>query len=163
MDRGELIAEKARKSISSFCFNECRSYCCRKGYLVLDKEEAGLLAGESQEELERKGRLKRLRSGGYSLFLGEKDAPCPMLKGFKCRVHDNPKRPAACRNFPVFIDRNTKTVRLSHRCLAVRERKLYAFETEWIAAGWRVIESDPFYDIELFNVRLSSAKKPKAA
>ena len=155
MDKAEEIAERARKSISSYCSEECRAYCCRKGYLVLSGNEACLIAGSDKEYLERKGTLKKLKSGRYSLFLGEKDSPCPMLNGFRCMIHNNPKRPAACRNFPVFLDRKAMAVRLSHRCLAVKERKLYSFEKEWHAIGWKVVQSDPFYDIELFNVRLS--------
>ncbi len=39
----EQIAEKARKSISKFCYEECNAYCCRKGYLILNKDEVDVV------------------------------------------------------------------------------------------------------------------------
>ena len=35
----EKIANKARKSISKYCIDECHAYCCRKGYLVATPKE----------------------------------------------------------------------------------------------------------------------------
>ena len=83
----EQIAQKARKSISRFCFEECKSYCCRKGYLILTMLEAGLIGAEKRKELEEQGILKSNEKGGYSLYLGTPEKPCPHLSDYKCTIH----------------------------------------------------------------------------
>ncbi|MBD3313661.1 hypothetical protein GF345_04425 [Candidatus Woesearchaeota archaeon] len=150
-NEAEKIAVKARKSISSFCYEECRSYCCRKGYLIINGFEADLLTDRMADEFESRGMLKKLENGNYSLFLGSNDGPCPQLNEFKCSIHMNPKRPRACRDFPVFVDHENKTVRLSHRCLAVKQGMFYAFVKQWMAIDYRVTESDPFYDADRYD------------
>ncbi|MFQ5474254.1 MAG: hypothetical protein ACE5DM_00290 [Candidatus Nanoarchaeia archaeon] len=40
----EAIADRARESISQYCIEECKAYCCRKGYLLLTPEEKALVA-----------------------------------------------------------------------------------------------------------------------
>ena len=145
----ESIAQRARKSISDFCHEECKSYCCRKGYLVMDAKEAGLLTGDRVSEFEADSTLKKTKDGRYSLFLGSLSKPCPRLKDYKCTIHSNPGRPSACRKFPVFVEGNK--VRLSHRCLAVKNGRFYPFIKEWMAIGCSVQESDPMYDSEFYE------------
>ncbi|MFO8015848.1 MAG: hypothetical protein R6U32_01980 [Candidatus Woesearchaeota archaeon] len=152
------IAEKARKSIGEFCSSECRAYCCRKGYLVMNTVQAGLLTSGRISDFISEKRMKRISDDKYSLFLGDYEKPCPCLKDFRCMVHSNPLRPEACRDFPVFVDAESMTVRLSHRCLAVKEGRMYAFEKQWLALGCRVVYSDPFYDIELSRADLPETR-----
>jgi len=59
----EKIAKKARKSISKFCSEECRSYCCRKGYLVLTPSQADLVTQKKKKEYEDKKLLKGIKEG----------------------------------------------------------------------------------------------------
>jgi Fe-S-cluster containining protein len=151
MDSAENIAVKARKAISSFCFEECRSYCCRKGYLVLNGWEADLITDNMVSKHLNGGSIKKISEDKYSFFLGVTDQPCPQLKDFKCRIHKNPGRPLACRQFPVFVDDASKTVKLSHRCLAVKQGKFYAFEKQWAKQGYKVIESAPLLDSEFYQ------------
>ncbi|MFC1754317.1 YkgJ family cysteine cluster protein [Thermoproteota archaeon] len=117
------MEEQAKASISRYCMEECKAYCCRKGYLLLTPEEKELIAKDLK--------VKKLYRGDYSLAL-----PCPMLKDNKCSIHDNPKRPKTCKDFPIFITGNK--VRLSPRCLAVKEGKLYPFERKFLEAGYRL-------------------------
>lgn len=139
----QTAIDDAWESIGEFCCEECKAYCCRKGYLVLSRAQARLIVGDVGPHLESIGALKRLDGDRFSLFMGRSDAPCPGLNqaDFRCRVHDDPDRPSTCRDFPIFII--GKTVRFSHRCLAVRQGKFYALEKELIALGYSLVEYDP--------------------
>ena len=55
----EKLANEARNAISDYCFNECKAYCCRKGYILLTKEEADLLTHNKTEELIEKDEIKK--------------------------------------------------------------------------------------------------------
>jgi len=156
--KAEIIAEKARKSISKFCTGECKAYCCRKGYLVLSSEEADLVTQSRTKEFEEKGILNKIRDGKYSLDLGNSEYTCPSLKkDFKCRIHKNPKRPLACKNFPLFLDE--KTVKLSPRCLAVKCRKIYPYIVQLLRLGYKLAETNPYSDFEVNKMVIF--EKPK--
>ncbi len=147
----EKIAEKARKSISMFCMEECRSYCCRKGYLALSKEEMELVAQGRQKELEEKKVLRRINSKSYSLYLGDYGVLCPCIDSeYKCIIHKHPKRPMACQQFPLFID--GKNVRVSSRCLAAKEGKLYPYVSRLVRMGYRLSGTNAFADFEFEKV-----------
>lgn len=134
----EKLAEKARQSIGKFCAEECRAYCCRTGNLTISKEESAVFDHQILTKTD-KGFLTNLKSPG-----------CPHLEKFKCRIYQNPLRPLACREFPLFIRGNT--VLLSHRCLAVKTGLFYPYIKQFQANGIRVIESDQMYDSEFYTI-----------
>src|SRR3989344_5575527 len=47
----ETIAQQARKSISSYCINECKAYCCRKGFLVFSSKESSIIPDLQKQQL----------------------------------------------------------------------------------------------------------------
>jgi len=140
----EKIAEKARKSISKFCMEECKSYCCRKGYLVLASSEVDAVTQNTAEKLKENGILAKISKNKYSLYLGNYDNPCPSLREFKCIIHRSKNRPLACRQFPIFVE--GETVKFSNRCLAVKQGLFYPYIKKLKAMNYKIIESDPFYD-----------------
>ena len=133
----EKLADKARASIGEFCSEECKSYCCRCGNLPISKEESAVFDKKILTIFESKY-LLNLKSPG-----------CPHLENFKCKIHSNPLRPLACREFPLFLRENT--VFLSHRCLAVKKGLLYPYIKKFQAQGFEIIESDPFYDSDFYS------------
>ena len=137
----ELVSN-ARNSISEFCMIECGAYCCRKGYLLFSKDELILLTSNKRTDLEKNGFIKLQKDGLFSLNLGSDLGSCPQLKDSKCMIHSNPKRPSTCDKFPIFIDEKNKTVRLSSRCFAVKENKLYPFVHKFLKMGFSVNTSD---------------------
>lgn len=146
----EKLLEKARKSISRFCVEECHAYCCRKGYLVLNAVETAALFNKPMPEIEKDLRIRKINDNTYSLFLGNYDFPCPALdRDFTCRMHSSAERSMTCRNFPIFLV-GEKTVKFSSRCLAVKSNKFYPYISKLIAMGYRVIEGD--IDSEFYNV-----------
>jgi Fe-S-cluster containining protein len=156
----EAIADKARKSIGRFCIEECRSFCCRKCYLVLEEDEVDVVTQGRKAELEAKGLLKRLASGKHSLNMGTSDMACPSLDTgtFRCRIHRHPKRPKTCSNFPLFIE--GKNIMLSPRCLAVRLGMLYPFIARLKMMGYTIIKPEEYSDIELYSTELINPKGP---
>jgi Fe-S-cluster containining protein len=102
-------------------------------------QEAELVCRGRVKELTEKKVLKLLPYGKYSLFLGNPDG-CPSLEGSKCKIHKNPLRPATCGRFPIFIEGNK--VKLSQRCLAVKQGKLYPYEAEFLKKGYKIIEME---------------------
>ncbi len=135
MEQAEEIADKARTSLSNYCMEECKSYCCRKGYLVLTPTQVKLVCQNREEELKQKEILLEMDDGNYSLHLGNKDG-CPSLKDNKCLIHTNSNRPEACKIFPVFIE--DKKIRLSKRCPAIRANKLYPHIRELTTKGYKI-------------------------
>lgn len=151
----EKIADEARNSISRYCIEECRSYCCRKGYLVITSEQADLILQGRRKEFEEKGVMKKIGENKYSLFLGNYDMTCPSLqKDYTCKVHKDPLRPKACQQFPLFLI--GQTIRLSPRCPAVKENKLYPYVKQLLSLGYTYAKPNSFFDIELFNVDLKN-------
>ncbi|MBU0461285.1 MAG: YkgJ family cysteine cluster protein [Nanoarchaeota archaeon] len=137
MRSAEEIAADARDSISKFCVEECKAYCCRKGYLVLTPSEAALVCGGKLKEFESRKIIKKLPFGQYSLFLGNPDG-CPCLKENCCTIHKNPKRPDTCKTFPLFIEGNK--IKLSQRCLAVKQDMMYPYIAELLKKGYKLIK-----------------------
>jgi len=79
--------------------------------------------------------------------MGNYDAPCPSLKDFKCIIHKNPKRPLTCRQFPIFIDGNM--IKLSPRCLAVKQGLIYPYISQLLKLGMKLSEENPFSDLDI--------------
>ncbi len=159
---GETIAKKARRSISRYCYEDCKSYCCRKGYLPVKEEEVDLVTQGRKEELLQKGILKKIGDGKYSLYLGNYDTPCPSLFDYKCLIHKKKNRPDVCAQFPLFIE--GKMIKLSPRCPAVKEGLFYPYVSQLLRLGYKVIKADAYADMELykFEPNLKFEKKPLA-
>jgi Fe-S-cluster containining protein len=146
----EKIADKARKAIGKFCMEECKAYCCRKGYLNFGPESVDIICQGRKDELEEKKTLAKIKDGKYSLYLGNYDQPCPSLKDYKCMIHKNPKRPLACKQFPVFLE--GRTLRLSSRCLAVKQGLLYPYIKKILSLGYTISENHSYSDLgDVFN------------
>ena len=129
----ETIAIKARNSISNYCVDECKAFCCRKGYLELSSKEMRLAIGSMQGELEHAGFLTEVK---YNEFILNMSAPngCPSLRNDKCLIHLNIGRSSACKKFPIFISNNI--VRFSARCPAVGANKFYSYISKFKKLGF---------------------------
>lgn len=124
----ETIANKARGSIGNFCFDECKAYCCRKGFLILNKKQAELIVKDMDSK-----KLTRMSNNQYSLDLSP---CCPALKDFKCSIHKNKSRPKVCHVFPLFIE--GRKISPSGRCLAVRKNMLFPHIKKLISMGYKL-------------------------
>lgn len=156
----EKIAEKARKSISRYCIEECKAYCCRKGYLNLKPDQVNIITQGRRKELEEKKILHKINENNYSLYLGNHDMSCPSLNDdFTCRIHKDKNRPLACRQFPLFLE--GKTIRLSSRCPAVKEGRLYPYVYKLTARGYKEAESNSYSDFDFVNTMKIFERKDK--
>ncbi|MDP3918397.1 MAG: YkgJ family cysteine cluster protein [Nanoarchaeota archaeon] len=127
----ESIANKARNSLKDYCFLECNAYCCRKGYLVLNKKEYLKLDKQKDYKILEKWDPTKI---SFTFFLG---SGCPALcPDFKCKIHKSINRPSPCKEFPIFIKGNN--VILSGRCLAVRQGKFYPYINQWTKLGLNI-------------------------
>lgn len=131
--KAEEIAEKARKSISKFCSLECKAYCCRKSYLILSAQETDIVSQGMRKELEDKKIIKKKGNGKYFLNLR---GGCPSLRNNLCMIHNNSKRPAVCKQFPIFI--KNKTIKLSPLCLAKQNDLFYPYVHELLKLGYKI-------------------------
>ena len=131
--KAKQIAEKARKSISKFCSEECKAYCCRKSYLVLTNEEVDLVAQGMRKNLEDKKILKKTKGEDHYINLHD---DCPSLKNNLCVIHNNSKRPEVCKQFPIFI--KDKNVRFSPVCLAVKMDLFYPYVHEFLKMSYKI-------------------------
>ena len=137
------IAEEARNSLGKYCMEECKAFCCRKGFLPLKESEVDIITLGKREELLSKGVLKK-NGDKYSLDMRK---GCSAIKDNKCQVYD--KRPKICRDFPLFIE--GKIIMASPGCPAVREGKLYPYIKRLLMEGFKLSESDSFGELELYN------------
>lgn len=128
--KAEDLAVRARESLSSYCYNECLAYCCRKGYLLLSEPEVPLF------QMDIKDLVIMPIDRSYIFNLGK---GCPNLQGYKCLIHKNPLRPKACKEFPLFIF--GKTVVVTEDCPAVKQNKLYPFLAEFKSMGYNLVYS----------------------
>jgi len=147
--KAEKIAEEARASISTFCGEECHAYCCRKGYLVLTKEQVPIVTQGRKAQMIKDETLMELDDGRFSMYMGKYDHPCPSLdiKTFRCTIY--PNRPKTCMDFPLFLQ--DKGIRLSPRCLAVKEGKFYPYVSQLLALGYKLERWHPYSDMEIHN------------
>ncbi|MBD3318488.1 hypothetical protein GF342_01110 [Candidatus Woesearchaeota archaeon] len=132
MDDAHRIAQAARKSLSLFCSEECRAYCCRRGYLVVPKQQALVLLSLVKDE----NRVKHLPDSVSFKLKGD----CPALVNFSCSVYD--LRPQVCRDFPLFL--HGTTVMVSGYCTAVAQGKLYPFIAQILRLGYTLAPNNPF-------------------
>ncbi|MCW8966411.1 MAG: YkgJ family cysteine cluster protein [Candidatus Pacearchaeota archaeon] len=139
MEEIQKIVNGTLRNLSDYCINECKSFCCRKGYLILRREEVDLVIGAKEKELVKNDDLKEMLNGKYSLNLDNCFGGCPQLReDFKCMIHENQKRPDTCKNFPIFVV--GKEIKISSRCPAKRENKFFCFVKEAERLGYRIVE-----------------------
>ena len=55
------LADKARRSISKYCIEECKAYCCRKGFIILKEIELTPTLNKKRQELINSGMLKKIK------------------------------------------------------------------------------------------------------
>ena len=84
--------------------------------------------------------------------MGQSDKPCPSLSEWKCSIYKDNNRPKVCAEYPIFLDQKKKEVKLSPRCLAVREGKFYGYEAEMLALGYKIAKPHPYSEFEFTNV-----------
>jgi hypothetical protein len=146
----EKLADEARNSLSNYCHEECHAYCCRKGYLVLEPFQVDTVTQGKKDEMIKKGSLKKLENGKYSMYMGHYEAPCPSLnENFQCKIHKSDKRNKACADFPVFLGEGL--IKLSPRCPAVKAQMLYPYEKQILMRGYKLVKPHPFADMDSFN------------
>lgn len=131
----EKLADEARKSLSEYCINECKAYCCRKGFLVLKSEEVDLVTGNQKESLIKQECLIEMENNQFSLEFNK--TGCPSLRNNKCMIHGNKNRPKTCKEFPIFIE--GKKIRLSPRCFGVNAGLLYPYVREFLKLGYKLV------------------------
>jgi Fe-S-cluster containining protein len=150
----------ARNRLGSYCMNECKAYCCRKGHLPLKESEIETVTHQDKTSLLKQGVLKKNENETYSLYMGDYTTPCPSLntKAFTCSIHSNEKRPKICNDFPIF--RHHDMIFISHRCLAVQEQFFYPEIHEWKILGYRVFVSDSLYNSEFYNADYTTTTHP---
>ncbi len=152
----ESIAKIARKAISQFCIEECKAFCCRKGYLIMTHNEAELVTQGRLEELKQCGMITITSTGKYAMNMGVLGG-CPSLVDYKCTIHKRRLRPDTCRKFPIFIEGNN--IKISSRCFAAKAGLLYPFIARMKAAGYRIIQGDSYADSSIYNI-LPDPKEP---
>lgn len=139
-----LVADEARDSLGKFCLEECKGYCCRKGYLAITESNVNTVSQGHKAEFLENGKLKLMSPGNYSLAICN-DCPSLDTSNFHCLIYKDELRPKVCADFPIIVNGNM--VIFSSRCLAVRENKLFGYMKELEILGCKIVECDSFVDI----------------
>ena len=152
MDEAHRIAEAARASLSSFCIEECKAYCCRRGYLsVTEKEAQPILSKCSDFQKEFKVTVK---PAAISISL---EGDCPALAENKCSIYS--ERPQVCRDYPIFLEGNF--LKVSAYCTGAKEGRLYPYIAEIIRLGYTLVKSNPFADFDMDIVFKKDEEPPR--
>lgn len=135
-DEAEHILNEARDSIGNFCINECKAYCCKKGYLVLTRKQMKATMQDKEEDYRRLGLLTEMTGDMFSLHMGEPGYPCPSLKDNMCSIHKNPDRCTTCHSFPIWLF--GEKIHISNRCFAGKESLFYPYIARLVKLGFKV-------------------------
>ena len=137
----EKLAILARDSLSSYCYTECKAYCCRHGHLLLTGKEVELFKDTRKEDLKIVSLHDGIDGQRYVLNLKSHVDGCPNLSGYKCIIHKDPDRPKACKEFPLFIWKD-KTVMVTNVCPAVKDNMLFPYLTQFKSMGYKIVYGD---------------------
>lgn len=139
MDINEL-ADKARNDISDYCMNECKALCCRKGRLVVSREELSEIFHGDEKEIEESSKsIYNGKEDKFMLDLHREGKGCPALRDeVLCSIHKSSKRPQTCGDFPIFF--KGKNIHIHQRCPAAFEGKFYAFSYEATLMGYKIFD-----------------------
>ncbi|HKL23376.1 MAG TPA: YkgJ family cysteine cluster protein [Candidatus Nanoarchaeia archaeon] len=134
----ERIANQARRAISDFCINECRAYCCRKGYIMVRENQLKQISTDEQRKiLKKEEKIKEFPfSGKFQIDFTNSLGGCPALKNNKCKIHKNPIRPRVCHEFPIFVF--VDHIKISSKCPAYKNNKLYPFIKKFKELGYKI-------------------------
>lgn len=138
IEKAEKIADKARESISKFCMNECKAYCCRKGYIMVREDQLNEIATkEIQKKLTEEKKIEKYSfSQKFKINFTNSLGGCPALKDNKCTIHKNAKRPKVCHEYPIFVQFNE--IRISSKCPAQQQNKLYPYIRKLHKLGYKI-------------------------
>lgn len=135
------IVEEARASVGDYCSEECNNYCCRVGFLSLNKDSLELMRPYIKDE----DSITKNEDGLFSLKL---KPACPCLIDSRCAIHSEEKRSKPCKEFPVFLYEDKKLITISSKCPAVKDNKLYGYIHLFRQQGYEVRVSDVTHDFE---------------
>jgi len=138
MQEIQILIETTLKNLSEFCICECKSYCCRKGFLMLNSKEVDLIIGKNKDKFLKENSLKEMLNGKYSFNFENSEGACPQLKNFKCLIHQHEGRPQTCKDFPIFVLGDK--IKVSPRCLAKKQNKFFEFEKEAERLGYEIVD-----------------------
>ena len=132
------LAQEARTSISDYCINVCKAQCCKRGQLLLMSDnEVKSIVGNKKKLYENTGILK-LSENGFYLYNSEIKT-CKNLnqKTSLCKIHTNTSRPMVCRDYPIFIVRNS--IIFGKTCPAAISGKFKDYEKKFKELGYKII------------------------
>ena len=135
------IVEKARDSISDYCLNECKAYCCRKShFLIINKIQIKTFTNNKINYFIEKRIIKKLKDGKFSFDLRKNNNLCPNLnlENFKCKIYNNKNKPDVCNEFPLFINKKKKQFRFASGCPAVKNNKFYPYISLLLKQGYKL-------------------------
>lgn len=142
MEKIEKLADEMRESLSDFCINECKAFCCREGHLIVRDDELDLICSSEAivERLKTEGAIQEKMFGKNLLSFKNSCGSCPALdlENCKCKIHSNHARPRTCKEFPIFIF--GKEIKISSRCPAKTEGKFFKFEKDAERLGYKIVD-----------------------
>ncbi len=132
------IIEKIRKNIGEYCMCNCKSLCCKSGYLPIknDEELRFIVGDERYKNREKDSFIEKTKYNGYLLKLTPEN-PCPKFKNNKCSIYNSKNRPKICREYPISF---TKTqVIISPTCPAFENNVMKKELEELKKLGMKII------------------------
>jgi Fe-S-cluster containining protein len=124
----QRILKEARESLSDYCINVCKAFCCRTGYIKTREEKARFIAGERFEKMFKMKKIEKSKDGSYVIHLREGGCPRLDKKTCFCTIHTHELKPITCEIFPINVKGDYFFI--SQRCPAIRESKLYLFTAQ---------------------------------
>lgn len=135
MDNSNQILIDARNSLSNYCIDKCRAFCCKNGSLLLQNEnEINAIFKGTKYKIEEL--IEKTKSNNYTFNLTKTN--CPNLSiDFKCNIHKNPNRPIICSDYPLMKVKNF--IMTSSACPAFEDKILDKYLEELKKLGFKII------------------------
>ncbi|MBW3021273.1 YkgJ family cysteine cluster protein [Candidatus Woesearchaeota archaeon] len=121
------ILASAQDVLNSYCCENCKSLCCHKGKVLIDRS--------FPKEIVPKDRIVERNDGYCDLIL---KGGCPLLdKKLLCTIHKEPYRPKACQEYPFFV--KPSVVYIAEACPAVKDGTLKEIISKFEELGLKII------------------------
>ena len=128
MDEVDIILRDARNSLGPLCFGECAAKCCKRGKLLLEKNQVPIVAKQNP--------VVARQDGSYELSLEGEGCP-NLLDNNKCGIFTDSLRPKMCDDYPLF--RRGKFIFVASSCTGFARGDLAIYLVKLGELGFTIV------------------------
>lgn len=144
------LANWRREVLPKYC-RQCRGRCCHFNLRGLSENQVRLIFSISRdipEEYCELGRRRfQLSSKGYTTNFQRGESGCPQLRDGRCRIYNHLLKPRVCSDYPVFLDKEKKSLTFDDCCPAIQNADAVEMLKNALKEGYKM--RDSVHDIDM--------------